>query len=77
MRPLRFHLLRFLEWLAQRDVARANERIRMVVAFRNRRIDDAERYGAVADAISPPAEWQPRLWQRDHDPRSDTEDRRP
>ncbi len=77
MRPLRFHCLRALEWLAHLDEARANARIRSILAFRNRRAADAKRYGAAADAICRPAEWNPRLWDRDHDPRSDTRDRRP
>lgn len=27
-------------------------------------------------AAGPPPEWKPRLWQRDHDPRSEEQDRR-
>ncbi|EIZ83665.1 hypothetical protein WYO_3678 [Methylobacterium sp. GXF4] len=77
MRPIRFHVLRLLEWVAQLDEARANARIRSIVAFRNRRADDAKRYGTAADAICPPAEWNPRLWDRDQDPRTDTRERRP
>lgn len=30
-----------------------------------------------ADAIDPPREWRPRLWDRDKDPRSDAEERHP
>lgn len=81
MRPFRFHILRFLEWLAQRDVVHANARIRAVRDWREKRLADAQRHGAAADAICPPEaparEWSPRLWDRDHDPRSDTRDRRP
>lgn len=81
MRPIRFHYLRLLEWLAHLDEARANAHIRSVLAFRNRRAADAKRYGTEADAICPPEaaarEWSPRLWDRDHDPRSDTRERRP
>lgn len=32
---------------------------------------------AAADVIDPPREWNPRLWDRDGDPRADNEDRRP
>lgn len=77
MRPLRFHCLRMLEWLAQLDEAMANARIRSLIAFRNRRAAAAQRYGAAADAICPPAEWDPRRWDRGQDPRSDTQERRP
>lgn len=77
MRPLRFHCLRMLEWLAHLDEARANARIRSLLAFRNSRAADAKRYGAAADAICPPTEWNPRLWDRDQDPRSANQDRRP
>ncbi|WP_232629131.1 hypothetical protein [Methylobacterium sp. Leaf118] len=31
----------------------------------------------LADAVDPPREWRPRLWQRDRDPRSETEERQP
>jgi hypothetical protein len=31
----------------------------------------------IADAVDPPREWQPRLWDRDKDPRSDAEERHP
>jgi hypothetical protein len=27
--------------------------------------------------IEPPREWQPRLWERDHDPRTEQRERRP
>lgn len=37
----------------------------------------AETLTDLADAIDPPREWKPRLWQRDQDPRSDAEERRP
>ena len=76
MRPLRFHRLRLLERLAHLDEARANARIRSMIAFRNRRAADAERYGAAADAICPPSEWNPRLRDRDQDPRTDNRERR-
>jgi len=81
MRPVRFHVLRFLEWLAHREVAWANARILTVRNWRERRLADAERLGKAADLICPPMqaprEWNPRLWDRDHDPRSDTRERRP
>lgn len=31
----------------------------------------------IADAIDPPREWKPRLWDRDKDPRTDAEERHP
>lgn len=31
----------------------------------------------IANAIDPPREWKPRLWDRDKDPRSDAEERHP
>lgn len=77
MRPLRFHLLRFLEWLDDLGAARAFARVRRDSALGKRLFDRARRRGAEADAITPPAEWSVRLWDRDHDPRSDTRDRRP
>lgn len=77
MRPLRLHRKRFLEWLAHRDVAWANERIRALRDWRDRRADDADRHGGEADKICPPAgpggeppaeaappEWEPRLSDR-------------
>lgn len=27
--------------------------------------------------VQPPREWRPRLWDRDHDPRTEQEERRP
>lgn len=31
----------------------------------------------LSDAVAPPREWSPRLWDRNKDPRSDAEERHP
>jgi len=31
----------------------------------------------LSDAVAPPREWRPRLWDRDKDPRTDAEERHP
>ncbi|WP_267355703.1 MULTISPECIES: glycogen synthase [unclassified Methylobacterium] len=64
MRPLAFHWHRFLEWFAHRDIEWANARIRGLRDWRDRRVGDADRHGAAADAICPPTEWDRRLWSR-------------
>lgn len=37
----------------------------------------AETLTDIADAIDPPREWKPRLWERGKDPRTDAEERHP
>lgn len=80
MRPVSFHWRRFLEWLADRDVAWANARIVALLTWRDVRAGDAARHGVEADRICPPAgpngapppaaappEWDPRFSARHAD----------
>lgn len=76
MIALRFHWHRFLEWLhqlrAQRYFARGRAHHELSLAHR-----------VEADRLRPPAhedrarEWDPRLWERNGDARSDNRERRP
>lgn len=76
MIALRFHWHRFLEWLhqlrARRHFARGRAHHELALAHR-----------VEADRLRPPShvdparEWEPRLWDRDHDPRSDERNRWP
>lgn len=40
-------------------------------------IRGGEKLADIGDAVDPPREWRPRLWDRDKDPRSDAEERHP
>lgn len=65
---LAFHWHRFREWRHQILAARH-------FALGRQHHDRAIEHGRLADR-SPPPEWKRRLWARDHDPRSEEQDRR-
>ncbi len=67
MRRLTLHWHRFLEWLHQHI---ALHHYRRGHAHQRRSV----KHGKRADLICPP-EWNPRLWDRDGDPRADAEER--